>query len=66
MYEAVAGKCLVKAAGGIRKTEEILEYLRAGARRFGSTRSDQFVQEFQELSEDKIKAFGVYLIDLPV
>ena len=66
MYEAVAGKCLVKAAGGIRKTEEILEYLRAGARRFGSTRSDQFVQEFQELPEDKIKAFGEYLIDLPV
>jgi deoxyribose-phosphate aldolase len=66
MFEAVAGKCQVKAAGGIRETEEILEYLRAGARRFGSTRSDQFVQAFEELPEDKIREFGEYLIDLPV
>ena len=66
MYQAAQGRCQVKAAGGIREIEEILEYLGAGARRFGSTRSDQFIQAFQELPEDKMRAFGEYLIDLPV
>ncbi|MCI0697123.1 deoxyribose-phosphate aldolase [candidate division KSB1 bacterium] len=66
MYQAVEGRCHVKAAGGIRKIEEILEYLKAGARRFGSTRSDQFVRAFQELSDDKKEVFGEFLIDLPV
>ena len=65
MYQAVEGRCQVKAAGGIRELEEILEYLRSGARRFGSTRTDQFVQAFQELSEAEMGAFGEYLIDLP-
>jgi deoxyribose-phosphate aldolase len=64
MHEAVAGKCQVKAAGGIRQVNEILEYLKAGARRFGSTRTDQLVQAFQELPEDQKEAFGEFLIDL--
>jgi deoxyribose-phosphate aldolase len=46
MCEAVAGKCQVKAAGGIREVNEILEYLRADARHFGSTRTDQLVKAF--------------------
>ncbi len=66
MYQEVGRRCQVKAAGGIRDVEEILEYLRAGARRFGSTRSDQFVQAFQILPEEKMRAFGEYLIDVPV
>ena len=64
MYEAVDGRCQVKAAGGIRKIEEILEYLRAGARRFGSTRTDQFVQAFREMPEGKRESFGEFLFDL--
>src|SRR5262245_52263379 len=52
MYEAVNGKCLVKAAGGIRTIEEVFEYLRAGVRRFGSTRTEQFVRAFQDLPEE--------------
>ena len=65
MCAAVAGKCRVKAAGGIRGIEEILEYLRAGARRFGSTRTGQFVQAFNELPERKMRAFSEYLTDPP-
>ena len=61
MYQAVEGRCQVKAAGGIRKIEEILEYLKAGARRFGSTRTDQFLQAFLELPEDKREAFSEFL-----
>ncbi|PYU90061.1 MAG: deoxyribose-phosphate aldolase [Acidobacteria bacterium] len=61
MYQAVEGRCQVKAAGGIRTLEEILEYLKAGARRFGSTRTDQFVRAFQELPEDKREAFSEFL-----
>jgi deoxyribose-phosphate aldolase len=49
MYEAVRGRCHVKVAGGVRQIDEILQYLQAGARRFGSTRTDQFVQAFQAL-----------------
>ena len=66
MYEAVDGRCQVKAAGGIRKIEEILEYLRAGARRFGSTRTDQFVQAFREMPEGKRESFGEFLFDLTI
>jgi deoxyribose-phosphate aldolase len=66
MHRAVEGRCQVKAAGGIRELDEILEYLRAGARRFGSTRSDQFVQAFQLLPEERMRAFREYLTDLPV
>jgi deoxyribose-phosphate aldolase len=64
MYDAVEGKCQVKAAGGIRELDEVLEYLKAGARRFGSTRTDQFVQAFQALPRDRREAFGEFLIDL--
>jgi deoxyribose-phosphate aldolase len=66
MYEAVDGRCQVKAAGGIRKIEEVLEYLRAGARRFGSTRTEQFIQAYREMPEDKRESFGEFLIDLTV
>jgi deoxyribose-phosphate aldolase len=57
MYEAVEGKCLVKAAGGVRTIEEVLAFLKAGARRFGSTRTEQFVQAFQALPDEQRKAF---------
>ena len=64
MYRAVNGKCQVKAAGGVREIDEVLQYLRAGARRFGSTKTDQFFRAFQELPEDQREAFGEFLIDL--
>ena len=60
MYDAVQGKCLVKAAGGVRTIEEVLRFLQAGARRFGSTRTDQFVQAFQALPEGEREAFNPY------
>jgi len=66
MYEAVEGKCLVKAAGGVRRIDEILEYLKAGARRFGSTRTDQFVQAFRDLPDERREAFGEFLSDLTI
>jgi deoxyribose-phosphate aldolase len=66
MYAAVEGKCLVKAAGGVRQIDEVLAYLQAGARRFGSTRTEQFVQAFRELPEDKRAAFGEYVEDLTI
>lgn len=65
MHQAVEGRCHVKAAGGIRKLEEILDYLKAGARRFGSTRSEQFVRAFQELPDYKKEAFSEFLMSLP-
>jgi len=64
MYEAVEWKCQVKAAGGVRRINEILDFLKAGARRFGSTRTDQFVRVFQELPRDQRELFGEFLIDL--
>lgn len=66
MHDTVrgVGECQVKAAGGIRTLDEILEYLRAGARRFGSTRSDQFVHAFRELSDAKRAAFAPFISDL--
>jgi deoxyribose-phosphate aldolase len=60
MYEAVEGKCLVKAAGGVRTIEEVLAFLKAGARRFGSTRTEQFVHAFQALPEEQRKAFDEF------
>jgi deoxyribose-phosphate aldolase len=60
MYDAVKGRCLVKAAGGIRQISEVLDYLEAGARRFGSTRTDQFVDAFQALSVDERARFDPY------
>ena len=61
MHEAVQGRCLVKAAGGIRTIEEILAYLQAGARRFGSTRTAQFVAAFRALSPDRKETFAPFL-----
>ena len=61
MHEAVQGRCRVKAAGGIRKIEEILAFLRAGARRFGSTRTDQFMAAFCALSSAEREAFAPFL-----
>ena len=64
MFEAVEGRCLVKAAGGIRELPEVLEYLKAGARRFGSTRTDRFVKAFRELPDEGRQAFGGFVEDL--
>lgn len=61
MYEAVRGRCQVKAAGGVRRIHEVLQYLRAGARRFGSTRTAQFVEAYEALSPDERAAFAEYL-----
>ena len=66
MYEAVEGKCMVKAAGGIRSVPEVLEFLKAGARRFGSTRTDQFVQAYRELPEEQQFAFSEFIADLAI
>ena len=62
MHEAVQGRCLVKAAGGIRTIEEILAYLQAGVRRFGSTRTDQFVAVFRALPPAEKEAFSEFLM----
>jgi deoxyribose-phosphate aldolase len=64
MYEAVRGRCLVKAAGGVRQLGEVLDYLRAGARRFGSTRTGQFVEAFRALPEQERAQFGEFIFDL--
>jgi len=61
MYEAVQGRCQVKAAGGIREIDELLEYLRAGARRFGSTRTEAFVRAFEALPTEKRVMFANYV-----
>lgn len=63
MYQVVNGRCLVKAAGGIREIREVLAYLEAGARRFGSTRTAQLVEAFQALSPEERAAFAAYLSD---
>ncbi len=64
MYDAVEGKCLVKAAGGVRTLEQVLEFLKAGARRFGSTRTEMFVEAFQALSEGEREAFEEFVIPI--
>jgi deoxyribose-phosphate aldolase len=61
MHDAVKGKCLVKAAGGIRQIHEVLDYLRAGARRFGSTRTDHFVQAYLRLPDTERACFSEYM-----
>lgn len=66
MHEAVNGRCQVKAAGGIRELPELLEYLRAGARRFGSTRTDQFVRAFQALPPEEKLVFAEFVPGLVV
>jgi deoxyribose-phosphate aldolase len=63
MARAVRGRCLVKAAGGIREVREVLAYLEAGARRFGSTRTEHLVRGFEELPPEEQAAFGGFLGD---
>lgn len=58
MHRTVKGRCQVKAAGGIRDIHEVLSYLQAGARRFGSTRTDQFVGAFLGLPAEIRASFG--------
>jgi len=58
MYDAVQGRCQVKAAGGIREIDELLEYLRAGATRFGSTRTEAFVRAFEALPAEQRLMFA--------
>jgi deoxyribose-phosphate aldolase len=64
MSAAVAGKCEVKAAGGVKTIEEILAFLKVGAHRFGSTRSDQIIQAYRELPEEKRTEFGEFVENL--
>jgi deoxyribose-phosphate aldolase len=61
MYGAVEGKCQVKAAGGVRTIEEVLAFLQAGARRFGSTRTETFVRAYQDLPDGERKAFEEFV-----
>jgi deoxyribose-phosphate aldolase len=65
MYQVVKGRCQVKAAGGIRGIREVLEYLQAGARRFGSTRTDHFVRAFQDLPAEERAVFLEVLLAAP-
>ncbi len=58
MYQVVKGRCQVKAAGGIREIHEVLEYLQAGARRFGSARTDHLVRAFQDLPAENKAMFA--------
>ena len=65
MYEAVKGTgCRVKAAGGVRQLPEVLAFLKAGARRFGSTRTEQFVRAFREQTPTEREEFREFLADL--
>jgi deoxyribose-phosphate aldolase len=57
MFQAVKGRCRVKAAGGVRGIDEVREYLRAGARRFGSTRTDELARAFAELPAERRALF---------
>lgn len=50
MYDAVKGRCQVKASGGIRDIHQVVELYKAGARRFGSSRSEELVRAFDELA----------------
>ena len=61
MYQAVGGRCFVKAAGGVRSLDDVLAFLKAGARRFGSTRTDQFVAAFGALTAEEQEAFEEFL-----
>lgn len=64
MYAAVGGRCQVKAAGGIRQVSEVLNFLKAGARRFGSTRTEQFIQVFRNLPAHDRDPFREFLEDV--
>jgi deoxyribose-phosphate aldolase len=64
MVEAVQGRCQVKAAGGVRELGQVLEYLEAGVRRFGSTRTEQFVRAYEALPESERARFAPFLSEL--
>ena len=61
MSATVGTRCRVKAAGGIRTIADVLAFLHAGARRFGSTRTDQLALAFQQLGESERQAFDEFL-----
>jgi deoxyribose-phosphate aldolase len=61
MHQVVKDRCQVKAAGGIRSIDQVLQYLEAGARRFGSTRTEVFVRAFQDLPPEARARFAEYL-----
>jgi deoxyribose-phosphate aldolase len=61
MHEVVKGRCQVKASGGIRDIRQVMEYLKAGARRFGSSRTEELVLAFEELSRRDREALAEYL-----
>jgi deoxyribose-phosphate aldolase len=61
MSASVVARCRVKAAGGIRTIADVLAFLHAGARRFGSTRTDHLVDAFQQLGESERHAFDEFL-----
>ena len=65
MYAAVNGRCRVKAAGGVRTLDQVLKFLQAGAQRFGSTRTEQFVRLFRELTNEGQAAYREFLPELP-
>ena len=64
MVEAVQGRCQVKAAGGVRELPQVLEYLEVGVRRFGSTRTEQFVRAYEALPENERARFSPFLSEL--
>jgi len=61
MYEAVQGRCRIKAAGGVREMSQVLAFLETGARRFGSTRTEQFVHAYEAMAESERAAFARFL-----
>ena len=46
MKEIVGDKCKVKAAGGIKTKEDVDALYKAGARRFGVSRTEEILKEF--------------------
>jgi hypothetical protein len=48
----------------VRQIDEVLEYLKAGARRYGSTRTEGFVQALRALPEVQRAAYGEFIVDL--
>lgn len=63
MIEAVQGRCQVKAAGGVRELDQVLQFLEAGVRRFGSTRTEQFVRAYEALAENDRARFTPFLAE---
>jgi deoxyribose-phosphate aldolase len=53
MHETVAGRCQVKASGGIQTIDAVLSYLEAGARRIGSSRTAEIVGALENLPAER-------------